>query len=100
MKNSELLTYNPQSLLSGLEKQRQLLVREFNIQQPCPNCATPQNVFELTRTNIDDYDFGKGGTDKGECIGCGRELELVVPFMKMAGPHWDWHLVPVAPTKP
>jgi hypothetical protein len=95
MKNSELRDYSPKNLLSGIDQQRQLILREYSVQQPCPNCTTRQNVFEGLGIDIDDYDTNAGGEKAATCTGCGRQLVLVVPFMKMAGPHWEWQLVPI-----
>jgi hypothetical protein len=96
MKNSELRDYNTPSLLGGLDKQRQLILREYSVQMPCPNCATQQNYFEAMRVDIDDFDFGRSSENEtAHCVGCDREIKLVVPFMKMGGPHWEWHLVPI-----
>jgi hypothetical protein len=88
MKNSELRDYNTPSLLGGLDKQRQLILREYSVQMPCPNCATQQNYFEAMRVDIDDFDFGRSSENEtAHCVGCDREIKLVVPFMKMGGPH-------------
>lgn len=99
MKNSDLRDYNTPSLLSGLDKQRQLILREYSVSCPCPNCGIEQNVFEAMRIDIDDYDMSAAGEKRVTCIGCDRELILVVPFVKLAGPHWEWHLVPISLSK-
>ena len=97
MKNSELIRCTSDRLLTGLDKQRRLILREYSVQQGCPNCGTQQNVFEATGVDVDAWDCNRGGETVGTCSGCGRRLLLIVPFMVMAGPHWRWPLVPIPP---
>lgn len=97
MKNSELIRCTSDRLLTGLDKQRRLILREYSVQQGCPNCGTQQNVFEATGVDVDAWDCNRGGETVGTCSGCGRRLLLIVPFMVMAGPHWRWQLVPITP---
>lgn len=99
MRNSELRDYEPARLLSGIDRQRQLILQMHSVPMPCPSCGTKQNVFEALRIDIDDYDTSKSGEKIVECIGCDRQLRYVVPFVSMGGPGWHWSLVPIAPTK-
>jgi predicted RNA-binding Zn-ribbon protein involved in translation (DUF1610 family) len=86
-------------VLGGLDNQRRFILREYSTPCPCPNCGTEQNVFQALDIDIDDWDTNHGGATSGTCIGCGRQIRLAVPLVKLTPPHWEWHLVPIAPTK-
>jgi hypothetical protein len=95
MKNSELLEAES-SLLTGLEQQKQFILKLNAMPRPCPNCGMAQNAFEASRIKVDDWDFNK--TDEQyHCINpsCHRELRFDIPFVSLE--LWHWGLVPVKP---
>lgn len=81
MKNSELLTYSG-TILSGLERQRQYVLRMQVGPFECPNCGTPHAKWEIHGiADVDDYDLGKLHPDEGHCKSCGRGLRYCVPLI-------------------
>lgn len=94
MTNSELLASNAsERLLTGLERQRQLVLKIESSPAPCPNCATPLTTFEATGVSVDEYDFGATPRPAAKCTNCGRGLRHVLP---MFGWRWHWALIPEA----
>ncbi len=91
MTNTELLHARP-DLLTGVDRQRQFLLRLWSQQQPCPNCGTLLNVFEAARRKIDEIDTLSGAELKYRCTACERELQHVVPLVSIGLP-WEWRLV-------
>ena len=92
MKNSELLNYT-RNILSGLDKQKQYVLRQYDKQKPCPNCAAPLNYFEASGIAVDDLDLSLATDPKAACPACKRELIWTLPMLTG---DWHWRLVPIA----
>ena len=84
MKNSELIGPAAPSkrLLTGLEGQRQFVLRIEQGPFGCPNCGTEHAKWEIHGiSDVDDYDLSTSHGDEGKCKGCGRGLRYCVPFV-------------------
>jgi predicted RNA-binding Zn-ribbon protein involved in translation (DUF1610 family) len=92
MKNSELLSTSRK--LSGVEGQRQFILRMQNVKMPCPNCAHQLNVYEAHGVDVDDYKPEAVLESNPHCTKCGRALRYTVPFIAV-GNSWHWSLVPI-----
>jgi hypothetical protein len=95
MTNEELLHFGgPSQLLTTIELQERFILRQHVQQKPCPNCATPVNVFEAARVAVNDYTFNKSeGEPEYACPACQRRLLYILPLTG----GWHWFLVPVKP---
>jgi len=124
MKNSELLTIpTTNKLLSVTDQQKRFMLKEMSYKLACPNCNTPQNLFEASGVAIDNWDFNKtrmiekedpirkcfvksqsdqeelviGGSNAYEfhCINCKRQLVEQIPLVRVSNPGWHWSIVPI-----
>jgi hypothetical protein len=93
MKNSELLTTQPQNL-DAIEKQQRYVLRCLVQKNSCPNCGYSLNFFEGAGIDIDDWQDNAACT-RCQCPACGSPLQYVVPRLVLGGNGgWHWELLP------
>lgn len=94
MTNSEILAYRG-SQLSGLDKQRQFVLRQLTRGMGCPSCGTIQSYIEAAGLTVDTIDLNKASDDPCKCTACGRGLKYTVPMMGDC----HWRLIPIPPVR-
>jgi len=88
--NEEIMSM-PDSLLTGIDKQKRFCLKMALLKSPCPDCKTEQNMIEAARIQINEYSFGhKEHTYTCVNTGCGRTLIQIVPMFSHAP--WFWAL--------
>lgn len=80
----ELLQANKHNL-TNTEKQQRYILEVHLMQSSCPVCHTKQNVFEAADGS---KEVGEMYDGEYRCIGCGVELEHIVPLMSTRPWHW------------
>lgn len=86
------------NLLGAIEKQRVYVMKKMLVQQPCPNCGHKQNYVEAKGQTLETFDFAKHKGDDCTCVNCRRTIRYSVPLVSLAGPGWDWSLLPIPVT--
>lgn len=87
--NEELLTF-PDSLLTGIQRQRRFLLKVALTTMPCPVCVKPTNMIQAAGVTLNE--FWVGETERMndhafKCPHCQAPLKYVVPFV---GPVYVW----------
>jgi len=99
MTNRELMAHPDPTKLSGIERQRYVVLHFQSRRMPCPSCGTRQNWYEAARISVDDYDPHQHyDGNPHRCIACGRRLVKIVPVI--SSDPWHWSLVPMPPDTP